>query len=95
MIDLLPDDPCVFLELAISRPVSDIFLFSFPVPISIPVLEQIARDNVVRLTRRSSIEFALQHSHPEMAVVISFDGGTQIGQLLGRYVAWEGAGRPR
>ena len=30
MIDLLPDDPRVFLEIVVSRPVEETFLFSFP-----------------------------------------------------------------
>ena len=30
MIDLLPDDPRVFLKIVVSRPVEETFLFSFP-----------------------------------------------------------------
>lgn len=44
MIDLLPDDPRVFLEIAVSRPVEEIFLFGFRVPQFTPYLERIERD---------------------------------------------------
>jgi hypothetical protein len=32
MIDLLPDDPQVFLDIVVSRRVEETFLFRFPVP---------------------------------------------------------------
>src|SRR5262252_2140187 len=38
MIDLLPEDPRVFLEIVVSRPVDETFRFSFPVPQFTPFL---------------------------------------------------------
>ncbi len=95
MIDLLPDDPRVFLEIAVSRPVEETFLFSFPVPQFAPFLERIERDDVLYLSPRSSIESALKQQGPDMTVGIPFDGATRISQLLSRYVEWHAAGRPR
>lgn len=95
MIDLLPDDPRVFLEIAASSPVEETFLFSFPVPQFTPFLERIERDSVLYLSTRSSIECALKRQGPDMTVGIPFDGATQISQLLSRYVEWDAAGRPR
>ena len=95
MIDLLPDDPRIFLEIAVSRPVAETFLFSFPVPQFAPFLERIERDRILYLSPRSSIESALKQQGPDMTVGIPFHGGTCIGELLSRYVEWHAAGRPR
>jgi hypothetical protein len=95
MIDLLPDDPRVFLELAVARPVEETFLFGFSVPQFAPILERIERDRVLYLSTRSSIEFALMKHAPDMTIAIPFDGATEISELLSRYVKWHAAGRPR
>jgi hypothetical protein len=95
MIDLLPDDPQVFLELAVSRPITETFLFSFPVPQFTPFLERIERDDVLHLSTRSSIEQALTQHQADLTVAIPFDGATHISELLQRYVEWDTAGRPR
>ena len=68
MIDLLPDDPRVFLEIKVSRPVEEPFLFSFPVPGFTPFLERIERDRVLYLSTRSSIELAPKQRQPVMTV---------------------------
>lgn len=94
MIDLLPDDPRVFLEIAFSRPVKENFLFSFPVPQFTPFLERIEREDVLYLSTRKSIESALKHGQPQEAIGVTFDG-TQISQLLQRYGEWDAAGRRR
>ena len=95
MIDLLPDDPRVFLEIAVSRPVEETFLFSFPVPQFTPFLERIERDRVLYLSTRSSIELALKQQQPDMTVALPFDGETHISELLERYAQWDSSGRPR
>jgi hypothetical protein len=95
MIDLLPDDPRVFLEVVVSRPVEETFLFSFPVPQFTPFLAQIERDAVLYLSTRNSIEVALKQHQPDMTVAMPFDAGTNISELLQRYAQWDASGRPR
>ena len=95
MIDLLPDDPRVFLEIAVSRPVEETFLFSFPVPQFTPFLVRIERECVLNLSTRSSIESALRQHQADMTVAMPFDAGTHIGELLQRYARWDASGRPR
>jgi hypothetical protein len=95
MIDLLPDDPRVFLEIAVSRPVEETFLFSFPVPQFMPFLVRIERDGVLYLSTRGSIQLALKQHQPDMTVAMPFDGGTNISELLECYARWDASGRPR
>ena len=95
MIDLLPDDPRVFLEIVVSRPVEETFLFSFPVPQFTPFLVRVERDRVLYLSTRSSIKSALMRHQPDMAVAMPFDGETHISELLQRYARWDASGRPR
>ena len=95
MIDLLPDDPRVFLEIVVSRPVEETFLFSFPVPQFTPFLVRIERDRVLYLSTRSSIKSALMQHQPDMTVAMPFDGETHISELLQRYAQWHASGRPR
>jgi hypothetical protein len=95
MIDLLPDDPRVFLEIAVSRPVDETFLFSFPVPRFTPFLVRIEREGVLNLSTRSSIESALRQDQADMTVAMPFDAGTHTGELLQRYAQWDASGRPR
>jgi hypothetical protein len=94
-IDLLPDDPRVFLEIVVSRPVEETFLFSFPVPQFTPFLVRIERASVLYLSTRSSIESALRRHQPDMTVAMPFHGGTNIKELLQRYAQWDASGRPR
>jgi hypothetical protein len=94
MVDLLPDDPRVFLEIVVSRPVEETFLFSFPVPQLTPFLVRIERERVLNLSTRSSIESMLKHQ-PDMTVAMPFDAGTHISELLQRYAQWDSSGRPR
>jgi hypothetical protein len=95
MIDLLPDDPRVFLEIVVSRPVEDTFLFSFPVPQFTPFLMRIERDSVLYLSTRGSIESALKQHQPDMTVAMPFNAGTHISELLKHYAQWDASGRPR
>src|SRR5215471_2385675 len=95
MIDLLPDDPRVLLEIVVSRPVEETFLFSFPVPHFTPFLVRIERESVLYLSTRSSIESALKQYQPDMTVAMPFDAGTHISELLQRYAQWDASGRPR
>jgi hypothetical protein len=94
-IDLLPEDPRVFLEMVVSRPVEETFLFSFPVPQFTPFLVRIERDRVLYLSTRSSIESALKQHQPDMTVAMPFDAGTDLRELLQRYAQWDASGRPR
>ncbi len=84
MIDLLPDDPRVFLEIVVSRPVEETFLFSFPIPQFTPFLVRIERDRVLYLSIRGSIKSALKQQQPDMTVAMPFDAGTPISELLQR-----------
>jgi hypothetical protein len=95
MIDLLPGDPRVFLEIVVSRPVEETFLFSFPVPQFTPILVRIERDRMLNLSTRSSLESALTQHQPDMTVAMPFDAGTHISELLQRYAQWNSSGRPR
>jgi hypothetical protein len=95
MIDLLPGDPRVFLEIVVSRPVEETFLFSFPVPQFTPFLVRIGRESLLNLSTRSSIESALKQHQPEMTVAMPFAAGTHISELLQRYAQWDASGRPR
>jgi hypothetical protein len=95
MIDLLPDDPRVFLEIVVSRPVEETFLFSFPVPQFTPFLVRIERESVLNLSTRGAIESALRQRQPDMTVAMPFNGGTNISELLQRYAQWDASGRPR
>jgi hypothetical protein len=95
MIDLLPDDPRVFLEIVVSRPVEETFLFSFPVPQFAPFLVRIEREGVLYLSTRSSIELTLKRQLPDMTVAMPFNGATKITELLQRYAQWDTSGRPR
>ena len=95
MIDLLPDDPRVFLEIVVSSPVEETFLFSFPLPQFTPFLERIERDRALYLSTRSSIKSALVQHQPDMTVAMPFDAGTQISELLQCYAEWDASGRPR
>jgi hypothetical protein len=95
MIDLPPDDPRVFLEVVVSRPVKETLLFSFSVPQFTPFLVRIERDRVLYLSTRSSIKSALMQNQPDMTVGMPFDAGTDLGQLLQRYAQWDASGRPR
>jgi hypothetical protein len=95
MIDLLPDDPRVFLEIVVSKPVEETFLFSFSVPQFTPFLVRIERDRVLHLSTRSSIKSALMQNQPDMTVGMPFDPGTDLCELLQRYARWDASGRPR
>ena len=95
MIELIPDDPRVFLEFTVSRPVQETFLFSFQVPQFGPILERIDRDNIVYLSARSTVEAALKHAAPDGAVGIPFHRPTGLSDLLRQYQEWDAAGRPR
>jgi hypothetical protein len=95
MIELIPDDPRVVLEITVSRPVQETFLFSFQVPQFGPILERIERDNIVYLSARSTVEAALKHAAPDSAVGIPFDKPTGLSDLLRQYEEWDTAGRPR
>jgi hypothetical protein len=92
---MLPDDPRVFLEIVVSRPVEETFLFSFPVPQFTPFLVRIERESVLNLSTRTSIESALKQRQPDMTVAMLFDAGTHICELLRRYAEWDASGRPR
>jgi hypothetical protein len=94
MVDLLPDDPRVFLEIVISTPVEEAFLFSFPVPQFTPFLVRIERDRALYLSTRNSIESALKQHQPDVTVALPFDAGTNISELLQCY-AQDASGRPR
>jgi hypothetical protein len=95
MIDLLPADPRMFLEIVVSRPVEETFLFSFHVPQFTPFLVRIERDSVLFLSTRSSIESAFKQQQPDMTVAMQFNSGTHISELLQCYSQWDASGRPR
>ena len=83
------------LEITVSRPVQETFLFSSQVPQFSPILERIERDNIVYLSARSTVEAALKHAAPDSAVGIPFDKPTGLSDLLRQYEEWDAAGRPR
>jgi hypothetical protein len=83
----------VFLEIVISRPVEEAFLFSFSVPQFTPFLVRIERDRVLYLSTRSAIKSALMQHRPDMTVAMPFDAGTDLGELLQRYAQWDASGR--
>jgi hypothetical protein len=95
IIELIPEDPRVVLEIMVSRPVQETFLFSFQVPQFSPILERIERDRIVYLSARSTLEAALKHAAPDSAVGIPFGKPTRLRDLLRQYEEWDAAGRPR
>ena len=53
-IDSLSDDPRVVVEIVVSRPVEETYLFGFSVPQFTPFLVRIERERVLYLSTRSS-----------------------------------------